>query len=71
MSHSYITTGYEDTFNCVTWSGLTFADTEQFSRFLKTKVAERLDDGVMREEFRNHLNGLPLTGLGKERLSAV
>ena len=71
MSSSSFSTVYEDTHDCVSWSGVTCADTEQFSNFLTTRVADRLDDEQMRDEFRSHLNGLPLTGLGKEGLSAV
>lgn len=71
MSLSYIATVYEENHNCVSWSGISCADTEQFSEFLKTRVADRLEDEEMRELFRGHLNSLPLTGLGKDSLSAV
>ncbi len=71
MSLLFTSTAYEDNHGCVSWSGLQCEDNEQFSSFLNTKVASRLDDAEGTDEFRNHLNGLALTGLGQESLAAV
>jgi len=71
MNLSFISTVYENNHDCVSWFGLQCTDNEQFSEFLNTRVASRLDDTEGNDAFRNHLNGLALTGLGKESLSAV
>jgi len=71
MSLSFLTTDYENNHDCVSWLGLKCEDNEQFSDFLTTKTANRLDDTVGGDEFRNHLNGLSLTGLGQTSLAAV
>lgn len=62
---------YEDRHICVSWSGIKFKDNQQFSDFLATKTANRLDDTEGNVEFRNHLSGLALTGLGQKSLAEV
>lgn len=71
MNLSFLRNIYEEDHNCVSWSGLQCEDTEQFSVFLNKNVLNRLDDGIGDEEFRHHLDGLALTGLGQESLAAV
>ncbi|MDP8209623.1 MAG: hypothetical protein P9M05_02345 [Candidatus Stygibacter australis] len=71
MTFSFTNIVYEDSHNCVSWSGIECIEDEQFSEFLTAKVSERLDDSTESEEFRRFLNGLPLTGLGQENLAAV
>jgi len=38
---------------------------------VQTEVLDRLDDEVQKAEFRDHLNGLELTQMGKENLESV
>jgi hypothetical protein len=71
MNHSFLTTDYESKHDCVSWRGLKCRDNEQFTEFLIKKAANRLDDTEGSDEFRNHLNGLMLTGLGQTSLAAV
>jgi len=72
MSLSFTSVVYEDNNqSCVSWSGLQCSNNDQFSKFLTTKVASRLDDSEGNDEFRSHLNGLALTGLGKDSLAEV
>lgn len=71
MSLSFLTTDYENNHDCVSWFGLKCQDNEQFNDFLNTKTANRLDDTEGSDEFRKHLNGLALTGLGQTSLAAV
>lgn len=72
MNLPFLSKVYEDNHNCVSWSGLQCADTEHFSKFLSTKVLNRLDDTEGNDDFRSHLRGLDgLTGMGQESLAAV
>lgn len=71
MSLSFTNISYEDRHSCVSWSGLQCIDNEQFSDFLANNVSNRLSDSEGKKEFRNHLSGLSLTGLGQESLAAV
>ena len=71
MRLPFANTVYENREDCVSWSGIQFTDNQQFSEFLTTKTANRLDDTEGNVAFRNHLSGLALTGLGQESLAAV
>ncbi len=71
MSLPFLTTGYENTHASVSWLGLQCADNEHFAGFLKCNTANRLDDTEGSTEFRNHLSGLELTGMGQQSLAAV
>jgi hypothetical protein len=71
MSLSFTSIVYEDNHNCVSWSGLQCADGEHFFGFLANNVSSRLSDSEGNDEFRSHLSGLALTGLGQESLAAV
>ncbi len=71
MGLSFYKEVYQNTHHCVSWVGLKYKDNEQFSAFLTTKVANRLDDTEGNTEFHNHLRGLDLTGLGKTALAEV
>lgn len=71
MSLPFSTIAYENNHQCVSWSGLKCEENEQFFDFLTNKTKKRLDDTESSTEFRNHLNGLALTGLGQTALAAV
>jgi len=68
---SCTTTEYEDNHACVSWRGHSFAVGGEFDRFLQEKVRSRLDDAEGSEDFRSHLRGLELTGMGRDTLEAV
>jgi len=71
MISSCATIEFEDNHACVSWRGQSFSLSEDFTSFLQTEVRSRLDDEEGTEDFRSHLRGLALTGMGKESLEAV
>jgi hypothetical protein len=71
MSLSFTRIIYVDNHDCVSWSGIQCLGDEKFSVFLKSNVSNRLNDSEGTNEFRNHLSGLALTGLGQESLAAI
>jgi len=68
---SCITTEYEDNHDSVSWRGHSFSVGSGFEGFLQENVRSRLDDAEGSEDFRSHLRGLELTGMGREALEAV
>jgi hypothetical protein len=70
MNLSCTTTEYEDNHDCVSWRGHSFSVGGEFDGFLQEKVRSRLDDAEGSEDFRSHLRGLELTGIGKATLEA-
>ncbi len=68
---SCVTTEYEDNHACVSWYGHTFSVGSEFDTFLQENVRSRLDDDEGSEDFRSHLRGLELTGMGKATLESV
>jgi len=71
MNLSCTTTEYEDNHACVSWRGDSFCAGEEFESFLQTQVRSRLDDEEGADDFRSHVRGLELTGMGWETLEAV
>lgn len=71
MSLVFAKVEYKDDHACVSWRGLSLDTGEQFSDFLRDRVASRLVDSIGQDEFRSHLNGLSLTGMGQTSLEAV
>ncbi len=71
MALAFAHVEYENNHSCVSWHGLKLDAGRQLTEFLRDKVASRLDDTPGRDEFRSHLNGLSLTGMGQESLKAV
>ncbi len=71
MTSTLITIEFEDSHPCVSWRGYSFSDGIEFDHFLQTEVCERFDDQTEKLDFRDHLNGLDLTEMGKENLQSV
>lgn len=71
MNLSCTATEYEDSHACVSWLGHSFSVCGAFDSFLKGSVLSRLDDQEGSDDFRSHLRGLDLTGMGRETLEAV
>ncbi len=68
---SCTTTEYEDNHDCVSWRGHSFSAGCEFDQFLQENVRSRLNDEEGSEDFRIHLRGLELTGMGRDTLEAV
>lgn len=71
MALSFVNPEYNGKKNCVAWQGLSFCDNATLAAFLRGEVAGRLNDTSGRDDFREHLRGLSLTGMGKESLEMV
>lgn len=71
MTLPFVNTIYTNAKDQVSWKGLTFNNSEDFSEFLQKEVADRLKDMSARDEFHSHLRGLALTGMGKDNLEEV
>lgn len=72
MISSCTTTEYEDNQTCVSWRGLSFTISREFTSFLQTRVRSRLDDEEGTEDYQRHLRGLNLlTGMGHKSLESV
>ncbi len=71
MNLSCTKTEYEDNHACVSWRGHSFSVGSEFDGFLKGSVRSRLDDEEGSDDFRSHVRGLELTGMGKTTLEAV
>ena len=71
MISSCTTTEYENNHACVSWRGQSFSVSGDFTSFLQTNVRSRLDDEEGKEDFRGHLSGLGLTGMGQKSLEAM
>lgn len=62
---------YGDNNNSTSWEGISLSDSEEFLEFLQNEVADRLYDISGRNDFREDLRGLSLTGMGRENLEAI
>jgi hypothetical protein len=62
---------YQSTHGCVSCDGLRAQDGRELGAFLTGPVAARLDDAEGGAEFRDHLRGLSLTGMGQDVLEEV
>ncbi len=71
MISSFTATNYEDQDTSVSWLGQSFSNSDDLISFLRTKVRARLDDIEGKEDLRNHIAGLALTGMGKKSLAAM
>lgn len=71
MALTFVSTEYSGAQNSVSWEGIRMIEGESFSNFLKTHVADRLNDNEGRTDFSEHLRGLSLTEMGKESLESV
>lgn len=71
MTLSFVNIEYNGGHSCVSWQGLSLHDGDDLNAFMRREVANRLHDTPGRDEFRSHLRGLALTGMGKDSLEAV
>lgn len=71
MTLPFVNVEYNGSQNCVSWKGFSLCDGDDLSTFMRGEVANRLHDTPGCDEFRTHLSGLVLTGMGKDSLEAV
>ena len=68
---SFANIEYSDIDACVSWHGTKFHACGELDVFLNKSVKPRLDDDDGKNDFRNCLNGLNLTGMGKTCLEEI
>ncbi len=71
MSQNFVKTHYNTKCSEVECKGEILLDSDDLLTFLKTEVAERLNDQQANEDLKEHLQGLELTGMGKASLELV
>ncbi len=71
MNLSFSNIEYNGSHSRVFWSGFRITNGSDFIDFIQDDVANRLNDTSGHDEFRVHLRGLELTGMGKESLELV
>ncbi len=62
-------TGPDSVDVCVRWKGVHLKAGDALLNFLRTTVASRLNDAQGKADFAAHLDGLELTGMGRETLA--
>lgn len=62
---------YSGNNNCVIWYGVSLSGDDEYQKFMRKEVAERLYDVSWHNDFSKHLRGLSLTGMGKDNLEAI
>jgi len=65
------TVAYEDTHGTASWRSECVDVGGELDEFLADPVATRLDDAAGTRDFRDHLRGLALTGMGRTALEEV
>lgn len=71
MTLAFVNTVYEDNHENVSWRGVELCDCEDLDSYLAGSVRARLDDDEATEDFRGHLRGLELTGMGRVHLEEI
>lgn len=71
MNLTFGSSHYDDSHGVVKWSGVCLKDGPELTQFLQQSVGERYLDRSGRQEFRQYLQGLSLTGMGQSALAEV